>query len=131
MDYSDEIDYCSEWAVTYAKHTIVRQQYPKNRIPRGFWAAHIKDPPKEAEVAIDGALDLQDKDEPQPPRITRRLWAELEQPARERERNLLDIVAQFPKAIKAGQFEKQVSQVGTLGTQALALRGPHTAIRPG
>ena len=36
-------------------------------------------------VAIDGVLGLHDTDEPQSPRMTRRLWAELGQRARERE----------------------------------------------
>ena len=42
----------------------------------------INNPPKNVEVAIDGALDLRDEDKPQPTRMSRRLWAELEQRAR-------------------------------------------------
>ena len=57
----------------------------ENRSARGVRTAQIKDPPKVAEVARDGVLDLQGKDEPQLPGMTRRLRAELDQQARERE----------------------------------------------
>ena len=53
---------------------------------RGVRTAQITDLPKGAEVARDRVLDLQDKDEAQTPNITRKLWAELDQRAKEKER---------------------------------------------
>ena len=57
------IDDVSERAVACAKHKIVRAQYLENRMARGVRTTQIEDPPKGAEVTINGI-------KPQPPRIT-------------------------------------------------------------
>ena len=85
MDHSDAIDDCSRWAVTYAKYKVARDQNLENRMARGVRTAQIMDLPRRAEVAIDGVLDLQNKNKLQPPRMTRRIWAELDQRAKEKE----------------------------------------------
>ena len=59
--YSNEIVDWGEWAVAYAKQKIARDQYLESRMARGVRFAQIKDPPKGAEVAINGVLDLQTK----------------------------------------------------------------------